>query len=98
VQYGLKPYCTLQLALAVSGEATGSGVVGQGVLEAREIAPPRIVAVVPMKRRERPVLHVGNKGVLDRVEQTIIDMVRVVALVADQVLPVAPLMKRERNP
>src|SRR5262245_31221460 len=88
--YRLTPYCTLR-SLAVAGRTAGSGILLQGLLEACEIAGPRIVPVVAMVRRVRPVLDVGDEPVLDWIEPSVVDVVRVVPIVADRVLPVAAL-------
>src|SRR5262245_8735538 len=79
VQYVLTPYCTLR-SLAVAGRTAGSGILLQGLLEACEIAGPRIVPVVAMVRRVRPVLDVGDEPVLDWIEPSVVDVVRVVPI------------------
>ena len=44
-----------------------------------------------MERRERPILDVGNETVLDGIVPAIVDVVSIVTLVADQMLPIASL-------
>jgi len=79
--------CTLR-ALAISARTP---VLGRGPLETPEIAGAEIVAVAAMERRIRPILDAGDEAVLDGVEPAVVDVMGMIVLVADQMLPVAPL-------
>jgi hypothetical protein len=46
---------------------------------------------VAMKRGMRPIAHLRDEAVLERIDITIFDVARVVGLIADQMLPEPPL-------
>ena len=39
----------------------------------------------------RPIRHAGHKTVLDRIDVDVIDMTRMIGVVADEMLPIAAL-------
>ena len=55
------------------------------------IPRPRPIAMIPVVRRVRRILHIGGVAMLDRIEPAILDVLPEIALVADDVLPIAPL-------
>jgi len=91
-------FCTLRAAFPVPGHATGPRVVLTRPLESCEITTLGIASRVPMERREWPILHIGYKAVLHRIEPAVVDVMLKVPLVLNEVLPVSALPNAPLSP